>query len=69
MMKAYEGFNPFMPTAGVGIQLFYPKKCREDMFQSFYAHSGRWNLILSTQKVKRNLVSILLCPQRALEWA
>ena len=40
-------FNPFMPTAGVGIVNVFDESLRpKTEFQSFYAHSGRWNSML-----------------------
>ena len=87
-----DGFNPFMPTAGVGMccgsrvavypckfQSFYAHSGRWNrkwflillvfrQFQSFYAHSGRWNNHHLELWHSPLWVSILLCPQRALEF-
>ena len=34
-----------MPTAGVGIGFRHWALCYDNGFQSFYAHSGRWNTL------------------------
>ena len=60
-------FNPFMPTAGVGMYTVFRKHKTDSRFQSFYAHSGRWNVLWNIVIKRWHDVSILLCPQRALE--
>ena len=42
---AFRCFNPFMPTASVGIKSVFCLYPYGRMFQSFYAHSERWNYL------------------------
>ena len=62
-----ESFNPFMPKAGVGIGENGDYTVFRKQFQSIYAQSGRWNFRHGQRNKFSIIVSIHLCPKRALE--
>ena len=63
-----DGFNPFIPTRGVGIRKMALVLSMINLFQSIYTYKRRWNDYYSTDTHKTKFVSIHLYLQEALEY-